>query len=184
MYIKRIATLIFAFQSIGYPLIKGKIGNLDFSTNLTTSYDSNIFGLAKDELNKNKSKNSDLKSRDDVIITLHPILHYSKDISLLSVSASTGIQIAEFMFNKSRSYTLPTTSVNVDFDETLSLNKRISTNSKIRFYTSFDLGQSVGTDLIEGDLVSYTFFNIGLNARYNHSAKLAFGTGTRYEVRE
>ena len=182
MYIKRIATLIFAFQSIGYPLIKGKIGSLDFSTNLTTTYDSNLFGLSKNEFNKNKSKNSDLKSRDDVIITLHPILHYSKDISLLSLSASTGIRISEHLFNKSRSYSTPVTTFNLDFDE--SLKKRFSTNSKLRFSASFDLGQKVGTDLIEGDLISYTFFNIGLNARYNHSAKLAFGTGTSYEVRE
>ena len=182
MYIKRIATLIFAFQSIGFPLIKGKIGSLDFSTNLTTTYDSNLFGLSKNEFNKNKSKNSDLKSRDDVIITLHPILHYSKDISLLSLSASTGIRISEHLFNKSRSYSTPVTTFNLDFDE--SLKKRFSTNSKLRFSASFDLGQTVGTDLIEGDLISYTFFNIGLNARYNHSAKLAFGTGTSYEVRE
>jgi len=182
MYIKRIATLIFAFQSIGFPLIKGKIGSLDFSTNLTTTYDSNLFGLSKNEFNKNKSKNSDLKSRDDVIITLHPILHYSKDISLLSLSASTGIRISEHLFNKSRSYSTPVTTFNLDFDE--SLKKRFSTNSKLRFSASFDLGQKVGTDLIEGDLISYTFFNIGLNARYNHSAKLAFGTGTSYEVRE
>ena len=182
MYIKRIATLIFAFQSIGFPLIKGKIGSLDFSTNLTTTYDSNLFGLSKNEFNKNKSKNSDLKSRDDVIITLHPILHYSKDISLLSLSASTGIRISEHLFNKNRSYSTPVTTFNLDFDE--SLKKRFSTNSKLRFSASFDLGQTVGTDLIEGDLISYTFFNIGLNARYNHSAKLAFGTGTSYEVRE
>jgi len=182
MYIKRIATLIFAFQSIGFPLIKGKIGSLDFSTNLTTTYDSNLFGLSKNEFNKNKSKNSDLKSRDDVIITLHPILHYSKDISLLSLSASTGIRISEHLFNKGRSYSTPVTTFNLDFDE--SLKKRFSTNSKLRFSASFDLGQTVGTDLIEGDLISYTFFNIGLNARYNHSAKLAFGTGTSYEVRE
>ena len=182
MYIKRIATLIFAFQSIGFTLIKGKIGSLDFSTNLTTTYDSNLFGLSKNEFNKNKSKNSDLKSRDDVIITLHPILHYSKDISLLSLSASTGIRISEHLFNKSRSYSTPVTTFNLDFDE--SLKKRFSTNSKLRFSASFDLGQTVGTDLIEGDLISYTFFNIGLNARYNHSAKLAFGTGTSYEVRE
>ena len=182
MYIKRIATLIFAFQSIGFPLIKGKIGSLDFSTNLTTTYDSNLFGLSKNEFNKNKSKNSDLKSRDDVIITLQPILHYSKDISLLSLSASTGIRISEHLFNKSRSYSTPVTTFNLDFDE--SLKKRFSTNSKLRFSASFDLGQTVGTDLIEGDLISYTFFNIGLNARYNHSAKLAFGTGTSYEVRE
>jgi len=182
MYIKRIATLIFAFQSIGFPLIKGKIGSLNFSTNLTTTYDSNLFGLSKNEFNKNKSKNSDLKSRDDVIITLHPILHYSKDISLLSLSASTGIRISEHLFNKSRSYSTPVTTFNLDFDE--SLKKRFSTNSKLRFSASFDLGQTVGTDLIEGDLISYTFFNIGLNARYNHSAKLAFGTGTSYEVRE
>lgn len=182
MYIKRIATLIFAFQSIGFPLIKGKIGSLDFSTNLTATYDSNLFGLSKNEFNKNKSKNSDLKSSDDVIITLHPILHYSKDISLLSLSASTGIRISEHLFNKSRSYSTPVTTFNLDFDE--SLKKRFSTNSKLRFSASFDLGQKVGTDLIEGDLISYTFFNIGLNARYNHSAKLAFGTGTSYEVRE
>ena len=182
MYIKRIATLIFAFQSIGYPLIKGKIGSLDFSTNLTTTYDSNLFGLSKDEFNKNKSKNSDLKSTDDIIITLHPILHYSKDISLLSLSASTGIRISKHLFNKSRSHSTPVTTFNLDFDE--SLKKSFSTNSKIRFSASFDLGQTVGTDLIEGDLISYTFFNIGLNARYNHSAKLAFGTGTSYEVRE
>lgn len=182
MFIKRIVTLIFAFQSIGYPLIKGKIGNLDFSTTLTTTYDSNLFGLGKDEFNKNSSKNSDLKSRDDLIITLHPILYYSKDISLLTVSASTGISISEHIFNKSKSYSTPVTTFNLDFDE--SLKKRFSTNSKIRFSASFDLGQSVGTDLIEGDLISYTFFNIGLNARYNHSAKFAFGTGTSYEVRE
>ena len=182
MYIKRIATLIFAFQSIGYPLIKGKIGSLDFSTNLTTTYDSNLFGLSKDEFNKNNSKNSDLKSTDDIIITLHPILHYSKDISLLSLSASTGIRISKHLFNKSRSHSTPVTTFNLDFDE--SLKKSFSTNSKIRFSASFDLGQTVGTDLIEGDLISYTFFNIGLNARYNHSAKLAFGTGTSYEVRE
>jgi hypothetical protein len=181
MYIKRIA-LIIVFQSIGYPLIKGKVGSLDFSTNLTTIYDSNLFGLSKEEFNKNKSKNSDLKSTDDVIITLHPILHYSKDFSLLSVSASSGVRISEHLFNKSRSNLTPVTTFNLDFDE--SLQKRFSTNSKIRFSASFDLGQSVGTDLIEGDLVSYTFFNIGLNARYNHSAKLAFGTGTSYEVRE
>lgn len=182
MYIKRIATLIFAFQSIGYPLIKGKIGSLDFSTNLTTTYDSNLFGLSKDEFNKNNSKNSDLKSTDDIIITLHPILHYSKDISLLSLSASTGIRISKHLFNKSRSHSTPVTTFNLDFDE--SLKKSLSANSKIRFSASFDLGQTVGTDLIEGDLISYTFFNIGLNARYNHSAKLAFGTGTSYEVRE
>ena len=182
MYIKRIATLIFAFQSIGFPLIKGKIGSLDFSTNLTTTYDSNLFGLSKDEFNKNNSKNSDLKSKDDIIITLHPILHYSKDISLLSLSASTGIRISKHLFNKSRSHSTPVTTFNLDFDE--SLKKRFSPNSKIRFSASFDLGQTVGTDLIEGDLISYTFFNIGLNARYNHSAKLAFGTGTSYEVRE
>ena len=182
MYIKRIVALIFVFQSVAYPLIKGKVGSLDLSTTLSSTYDSNLFGLSKNEFNKNKSTNDDLKSRDDVILTFYPILHYSKDISLLSLSASTGIQLSQYLFNKSRSNSIPVTTFNLDFDE--SLKKRFSTNSKIRFSASFDLGQSVGTDLIEGDLVSYTFFNIGLNARYNHSAKLALGTGTSYEVRE
>ena len=182
MYIKRIVALIFVFQSVAYPLIKGKVGSLDLSTTLSSTYDSNLFGLSKNEFNKNKSTNDDLESRDDVILTFYPILHYSKDISLLSLSASTGIQLSQYLFNKSRSNSIPVTTFNLDFDE--SLKKRFSTNSKIRFSASFDLGQSVGTDLIEGDLVSYTFFNIGLNARYNHSAKLALGTGTSYEVRE
>ena len=76
MYIKRIVALIFVFQSVAYPLIKGKVGSLDLSTTLSSTYDSNLFGLSKNEFNKNKSTNDDLKSRDDVILTFYPILHY------------------------------------------------------------------------------------------------------------
>ena len=89
------------------------------------------------------------------------------------MSGSAGVEIANFMFNDSRSYIIPVTTFNLDFDE--SIKKRISTNSKIRFSLDFDLGQSVGTDLTEGDLVSYTFFNTNLSIRYNHSPSLDLG---------
>ena len=63
----------------------------------------------------------------------------------------------------------PVTTLTVDFDE--SLQKRISNNAKIRFSATFDLGQHVGTSVLEQDLVSYSYFTLGLNARYNHSPK-------------
>ena len=66
----------------------------------------------------------------------------------------------------------------------MSLNKRISNNAKVRFSATFDIGQHVGTDLIEADLVSYTYLIAGFDVRYNHSPKLAVSTGTNYELRE
>ena len=142
-------------QSSGYALVNGKIGNIDLSSSLTATYDSNLFGLQENEFINNQKTNQNLKSRDDLILKLSPILHYSKDVSLITMSGSAGVEIANFMFNDSRSYIIPVTTFNLDFDE--SIKKRISTNSKIRFSLDFDLGQSVGTDLTEGDLVSYTF---------------------------
>ena len=89
-----------------------------------------------------------------------------------------------FAFNDSSNYIIPVTNLILDFDETLSLNKRISNNAKVRFSATFDIGQHVGTDLIEADLVSYTYLIAGFDVRYNHSPKLAVSTGTNYELRE
>ena len=179
---KTLLLFVFFIQSSGYALVNGKIGNIDLSTSLTATYDSNLFGLQENEFINNQKSNSYLKSRDDIILKLSPILHYSKEVSLITMSGSAGVEIANFMFNDSRSYIIPVTTFNLDFDE--SIKKRISTNSKIRFSLDFDLGQSVGTDLTEGDLVSYTFFNTNLSTRYNHSPKFGLGSGINYEIRE
>ena len=179
---KALLLFVFFIQSSGYALVNGKIGNIDLSSSLTATYDSNLFGLQENEFINNQKTNQNLKSRDDLILKLSPILHYSKEVSLITMSGSAGVEIANFMFNDSRSYIIPVTTFNLDFDE--SIKKRISTNSKIRFSLDFDLGQSVGTDLTEGDLVSYTFFNTNLSIRYNHSPKFGLGSGINYEIRE
>ena len=179
---KTLLLFVFFIQSSGYALVNGKIGNIDLSTSLTATYDSNLFGLQENEFINNQKTNNNLESRDDIILKLSPVLHYSKEVSLITMSGSAGVEIANFMFNDSRSYIIPVTTFNLDFDE--SIKKRISTNSKIRFSLDFDLGQSVGTDLTEGDLVSYTFFNTNLSTRYNHSPKFGLGSGINYEIRE
>ena len=179
---KTLLLFVFFIQSSGYALVNGKIGNIDLSTSLTATYDSNLFGLQENEFINIQKTNQNLESRDDIILKLSPILHYSKEFSLITMGGSAGVEIANFMFNDSRSYIIPITTFNLDFDE--SIKKRISTNSKIRFSVDFDLGQSVGTDLIEGDLVSYTFFNTNVSVRYNHSPKFGVGSGVNHKIRE
>mgnify|MGYP000335882308 CR=1 FL=1 len=78
---------------------------------------------------------------------------------------------------------VPTTSLSIDFDDTLALKKRISNNAKIRFETTFDLGQNIGASVLEQDLISYTYISAGLNVRYNHSSKFGVGGGTSYSYR-
>ena len=78
---------------------------------------------------------------------------------------------------------VPTTSLSIDFDDTLALKKRISNNAKIRFETTFDIGQNIGASVLEQDLVSYTYISAGLNIRYNHSPKFGVGGGTSYSYR-
>ena len=81
-----------------------------------------------------------------------------------------------------QSYTRPTTTFTIDFDETLAKNRRLSNNAKIRFDATFDIGQSVDASIIEQDLTSYTYFLAGLNVRYNHSPKFGVGAGTSYKL--
>jgi hypothetical protein len=83
--------------------------------------------------------------------------------------------------NDKKSYVQPTSTFTIDFDE--SLKKRISNNAKIRFDMNFDLGQKVETSVLEQDLVSYSYFLVGANVRYNYSSKFGLGAGTSYTYR-
>ena len=158
------------------------MGLVDLSTEFSTTYDSNVFALGNSSFKSNQVTNPKLESKDDIILKLSPVLHFSKEFSLIKANASAGVEISNFLFNDSRSYVIPVTNFNLDFDE--SLKKRLSTNSKIRFTVDLGLGQSVGTDLTEGDLVSYSFFNTNLSSRYNHSPKFGVGASINYEMRK
>ena len=92
-------------------------------------------------------------------------------MSLFKFSGSAGVEIAHFIKNDDKSYVVPITTFNIDFDDTLSKNKRISNNAKLGFEAVFDLGQKVSASVLDQDLVSYTYFTAGMNVRYNHSSK-------------
>jgi hypothetical protein len=90
--------------------------------------------------------------------------------------------MTRYIKNADKSFIVPLTTLSLDFDE--SLKKRLSTNAKIRFDATFDLGQHVDTSIIEQDLVSYTYFTTNLNVRYNHSAKFGVGAGTSFSFKD
>jgi len=172
--------------NILYGFVQGSLGKIESSATLSAVYDSKIFGISSSDYTSVKSlqgSNSKLKSEDDFILTFSPALHYSKKIKWFSFGASAGIQLAHFVKNSDQSYTRPTTTFTIDFDDTLSKNKRISNNAKIRFDATFDIGQSVGASIIEQDLTSYTYFTAGINVRYNHSPKFGVGGGTFYNYK-
>ena len=163
-----------------FALYEGSIGRIDASATIDTTYDSRIFGISSPTFQKS-SKN--LKSEDDFILKFSPALHFSKKVKWFSFSGSAGIEIAQFVKNDDQSYTRPTTTFSIDFDDTLSKNKRLSNNAKIRFDATFDVGQSVGASVIDQDLTSYTYFTSGINVRYNHSPKFGVGAGTSYNAK-
>ena len=82
---------------------------------------------------------------------------------MLKISGSAGVNISQYVLNDDKSNIVPTTSLSVDFDDTLALKKRISNNAKIRFESTFDVGQVVGASVLDQDLVSYTYITSGLN---------------------
>jgi hypothetical protein len=175
--------LIYLLPQICFGFLNGKLGSLDLSSSISGSYDSNLFGVSKDEFQILKNT-KDLESDDDFIIKFSPVVHYSKKVSLLNFGVNAGFELAEYIFNNNRSYLIPTTDIILDFDDTLSKSKTFSNNAKIRFSANFDIGQNIGTDLIEGDLISYTYFTAGFDIRYNHSPKFGVSTGTSYSIRE
>ena len=176
--------------SVLFALYESKLGRIDASATLKVAYDSRVFGMPSDEFKSVKDSNgstgintSRLESEHDFILTFSPAVHFTNKLGLFKINGSAGVQINQYILNGDMSNIVPTTSLSIDFDDTLALKKRISNNAKIRFESTFDVGQHVGASVLEQDLVSYTYISAGLNVRYNHSAKFGVGGGTSYSYR-
>ena len=172
-----------------FALVEGKLGKVDASVTLRSEYDSRVFGISSDSFQGAKSSRSsliaanELKSEDDFVVRFSPALHFSKKLKWFSFTGTAGVDLVQYIKNNDKSYTQHITTFSIDFDDTLSKNKRVSNNAKIRFDATFDLGQSVGASILEQDLTSYTYFVAGVNVRYNHSAKFGLGGGTSYNLK-
>ena len=175
--------------SVLLALYESKLGKIDASAILKVAYDSRVFGMPSDELQSVKNDktgkiNTDrIESEDDFILTFSPAVHFTNKLGLFKINGSAGVQINQYILNGDMSNIVPTTSLSIDFDDTLALKKRISNNAKIRFESTFDVGQHVGASVLDQDLVSYTYISAGLNVRYNHSAKFGVGGGTSFSYR-
>ena len=173
-----------------FAFYEGKVGRIDASATLKAAYDSRVFGMPSDEFKSVKDSGgssgintSRLESEHDFILTFSPAVHFTNKLGLFKINGSAGVQINQYILNGDMSNIVPTTSLSIDFDDTLALKKRISNNAKIRFESTFDVGQHVGASVLDQDLVSYTYISAGLNVRYNHSAKFGLGGGTSYSYR-
>ncbi len=186
-------TLLFSFIFAFAEWDNSLLGQIRVGASASATYDSRVFGIPSNYYNSLKSSGgnpntgiatNELKSEDDFILKFSPAVHMAKKISLVQISGSAGIEIAQYLKNDDKSYVVPVTTFSIDFDETLSKNKRISNNAKIRFDAVFDVGQKVSASVLEQDLVSYTYFTVGMNVRYNHSPKFGLGAGTNYSLQE
>ena len=188
LFICFICVLVHATSLIAF--YEGKVGRIDASATLKAAYDSRVFGMPSDEFQAVKDSGgssgintSRLESEHDFILTFSPAVHFTNKLGLFKINGSAGVQISQYILNGDMSNIVPTTSLSIDFDDTLALKKRISNNAKIRFESTFDVGQHVGASVLDQDLVSYTYISAGLNVRYNHSAKFGVGGGTSYSYR-
>jgi hypothetical protein len=170
-----------------FALTENVFGRFDLSASLSAEYDSRVFGISSQSLQAVRTSGTpgvavdEIESEDDLILRFTPAIHYAKKLRWFTFSGSAGVQISQFVKNDKKSYIQPTSTFSVDFDE--SLKKRISNNAKIRFDMNFDLGQKVETSVLEQDLVSYSYFLVAANVRYNHSSKFGLGAGTSYSYR-
>ena len=184
-------TFALLHTSVSFALYESKLGKIDASATLKVAYDSRVFGMPSDEFKSVKDSDpvdsginpSRLESEHDFILTFSPAVHFTNKLGLFKINGSAGVQINQYILNGDMSNIVPTTSLSIDFDDTLALKKRISNNAKIRFESTFDVGQHVGASVLDQDLVSYTYISAGLNVRYNHSAKFGVGGGTSYSYR-
>ena len=96
------------------------------------------------------------------LFLLFAALHFTNKLGLLKISGSAGVNVSQYLLNGELSNVVPTTSLTIDFDDTLALKKRISNNAKIRFESTFDVGQQIGASVLEQDLVSYTYISARL----------------------
>ena len=155
---------------------------LDIGARASVTYDSNLFGVSDNVFNAANSVNDEVESKDDFVLNFTPALHFSRKIYLLNISGSAGVSLTRYIKNQDKSFVVPVTTLSLDFDE--SLKKRLSTNAKIRFDATFDLGQHIDTSIADQDLVSYSYFSTNINVRYNHSVKFGVGAGTSYSYRD
>ncbi len=180
--------LVLLVPHLANALKETAVGKFDVSASLSATYDSRVFGVSSTAFNASQTSNSamiashELQSEDDFILRFTPAVHLTRKLNWFSVSGSAGIQVSQYIKNEDKSHVVPITTLSVDFDE--SLKKRLSNNAKIRFSATFDLGQHIDTSVIEQDLVSYTYFDLGLNMRYNHSPKFGLGASTSYSLRD
>ena len=170
-----------------FALTENALGRFDLSASLSAEYDSRVFGISSQSLQAVRTSGTlgedgdEIESEDDLILRFTPAIHYTKKLRWFTFSGSGGVQLAQFVKNDKKSYIQPTSTFSIDFDE--SLKKRISNNAKIRFDMNFDLGQKVETSVLEQDLVSYSYFLVAANIRYNLSSKFGLGAGTSYTYR-
>ena len=170
-----------------FALKESAFGRFDLSASLSAEYDSRVFGISSQALQAVKASGTpgvvpdEIESEDDLILKFTPAIHYTKKLRWFTFSGSAGVHLTQFVKNDKKSYIQPVSTFTIDFDE--SLKKRISNNAKIRFDMNFDLGQKVETSVLEQDLVSYSYFLVGANIRYNHSSKFGLGAGTSYTYR-
>ena len=157
---------LFSCAVTAFGLYESKLGKIDASASLKLAYDSRVFGMPSDEFNAVRQSggsagiNTDrIESEDDFIITFSPAVHFTNKLGLFKINGSAGVQISQYILNGDMSNIVPTTSLSIDFDDTLALKKRISNNAKIRFETTFDIGQNIGASVLEQDLVSYTYIS-------------------------
>lgn len=180
---------LFIFQpwQFAFALKDTSFGKIDVSASLSGTYDSRVFGVSSTSFVASQNASSSLiasneiQSEDDFILKFTPAVHLTKKLRWFAITGSSGVQITQYLKNEDKSYIVPVTTLSVDFDE--SLKKRVSNNAKIRFSATFDLGQHIDTSVLEQDLVSYSYFSLGLNVRYNHSPKFGVGAGTNYSLK-
>ena len=178
IYLKLLLLTSTYLHSSAFSVLK----ELDVGARASVTYDSNLFGVSKDVFSSARTSNKEVESNDDFILNFSPSVHFSKELYLLNISGSAGVSMTRYIKNSDKSHIVPITTLSLDFDE--SLKKRLSTNAKIRFDATFDLGQHVDTSIVDQDLVSYSYFTTNINVRYNHSTKFGVGGGTSYSFKD
>ena len=173
-------------------IFESKLVNVTGSASARLAYDSRVFGVSSSTFTSSQGaapssgiNGDELESEDDFILTFSPALHFTSKLGLLKISGSAGVGITQYFINDSKSFISPSTNLTFDFDDSLGmgLKRRISNNAKIRFESTFDLGQEVGVSVLDQELTSYLYLLAGFNVRYNYSKKFAVGGGTSYSYR-
>ena len=85
---------------------------------------SNEFKAVQDSNGSTGINTGRLKSEDDFIITFSPAVHFTNKLGLFKINGSAGVQISQYLLNGDMSNIVPTTSLSIDFDDTLALKEK------------------------------------------------------------